>query len=603
MQQHTPSIPIHDDSHPLRSYTLDPAFRHIHTLATCSLHPPPLHTHTTTTIPTALLIAPSGTGKTSFSRLLSSHLHLRLTPITRPLTPSGLSSAFAALTTAPPHPSLLLLDDAHLLFPAHSADPAHHHRLLSTFLSLLATLLASSPSPSPPSTYPSPSGLSQQPRVLVLATTTPDEVERVHPHLRAALHHHFTATLPSSTHRLHILHSLTSPHPPPSTPHTPPAWLAAVNDRCQGMTGGDLVALTRLATLHASLAHRTSPTAPDFTSALHSLSPSPPTSSSSPTVQRLDGPHTAVRMSDIIGLDDAKRQLLDAVQPLLLSSPIALARPLSSLARALRPPPGLLLYGGPGTGKAMLAQAMAAVPGLSFYSLSMPSLLHCHVGASERALHSAFSLALTSAPSILFIPHLDALFPASSSSTPSSHPGPASSPSPSADPTSTRLTSTLCSLLSSIAAHRLPLLLLATSNRPQAIDPALLQPHRMGMLEVRGVGEKERVQVVRRMMDEAGLGWEGEEEGRGEGEGSGEGEGGVRQAVRRWMEGLTVADVRFVMAAVLRGKARGEGVCEVEVKEARGRMAPSGGEDVEWELWRWTQRQRRRRLQPDADGD
>ena len=582
-----------EDNHPLRSYTLDPAFRHVYTLATSTLAPP---AHTTTTPPpshrlsiytahpvtAALLIAPSGAGKTSFSRRLPSHLHLRLVPLTRPLTASHVTSAFATAAAAS-QPCLLLIDDAHLLFPSQSSDPSHHHRLLSTFLSLLSTLLT----PPPPSSHPRPPPSSaKSTRVLVLATTTPDEVELLHADFRAAMHHHFTAALPSSTHRLRILSALTSAQWGEGRGKALPEWMSSINGRCQGMTGGDLAALTRLAAFHAATAGRTALMEDDFTTALHSLSPnglnSAAVPSTSPSVLRLDGSQ-GVRMEDILGLDDVKRRLMEAVQPLLPSSAIALARSTSPLARALRPPPGLLLYGAPGTGKSMLAQAMAAVPELSFFSLSMPSLLHCHIGSSERALHTAFTLALSSAPAILYIAELDALFPYSPHS---------------ADPTSTRFTSVLCSLLSSISTHRLPLLLLATSSRPQAIDPALLQPHRMEAVEVVGVGEKEREEVVRYMMLEAGVGWMGAEGGVGTEEG--ERDGGMGWAVRRWMGGLTVADVRFLMAGVLREKGRGEMVGEAEVKEGRGRMTQSVGHEAEWELYQWTQRQRRRRLLGDG---
>ena len=138
------------------------------------------------------------------------------------------------------------------------------------------------------------------------------------------------------------------------------------------------MALTRLAAFHAAAAGRAAlmevgtshpPCTPSTPPASAPSPPSPP----SPSVLRLDGSQ-GVRMEDILGLDDVKRRLMEAVQPLLPSSTISRARSTSPLARALRPPSGLLLYGGPGTGKSLLAHAMASVPELSFFSLSMPSL-------------------------------------------------------------------------------------------------------------------------------------------------------------------------------------------------------------------------------------
>ena len=98
---------------------------------------------------------------------------------------------------------------------------------------------------------------------------------------------------------------------------------------------------------------------------------------------------------------------------------------------------------------------------MSFLSLSLSSLLHSHVGESERALLAAFQRAQSVAPAVLFIDELDALFSATTATL-----------------TTSRLTATLCSLLDAAHSQRLPLLLLAASNMPQLLEPRLLTPSR-----------------------------------------------------------------------------------------------------------------------------
>ena len=205
-------------------------------------------------------------------------------------------------------------------------------------------------------------------------------------------------------------------------------------------------------------------------------------------------------------------------------------------------------------GKTLLAQAMSSAPGVSFLSLSLSSLLHSHVGESERALLAAFQRAQSVAPAVLFIDELDALFSATTATL-----------------TTSRLTATLCSLLDAAHSQRLPLLLLAASNMPQLLEPRLLTPSRFGLcLHVDLPSAADRLAMARRVMAEVRVVC-GED---------------VEAAVEELTAGLTMADVRFLMGLCLRGREGGT-VTAADVREARLRMSGSVSAEMARSLRRW----------------
>ena len=212
---------------------------------------------------------------------------------------------------------------------------------------------------------------------------------------------------------------------------------------------------------------------------------------------------------------------------------------------------------------------MSSVPGVSFLSLSLSSLLHSHVGESERALLAAFQRAQSVAPAVLFIDELDALFSATTATS-----------------TTARLTSTLCSLLDAVHCQRLPLLLLAASNVPQLLEPRLLTPTRLGLcLHVGLPSAADRVAMARRVMADVRVSCTA----------------GVEAAVEQSTTGFTMADVRFLMGLCLRG--REDGTVGVEdVREARQRMSGSVSVEMARSLHRWeAQRIRDPRRMHDSD--
>jgi transitional endoplasmic reticulum ATPase len=104
-------------------------------------------------------------------------------------------------------------------------------------------------------------------------------------------------------------------------------------------------------------------------------------------------PH--MKWSDVGGLDDIKQELREAIEwPLKYPEVFEQA--------GTHPPKGILLYGKPGTGKTLLAKAVANESGVNFISIKGPQLVNRYVGESERGVRETFKKAKQAAPVILF---------------------------------------------------------------------------------------------------------------------------------------------------------------------------------------------------------
>lgn len=129
-------------------------------------------------------------------------------------------------------------------------------------------------------------------------------------------------------------------------------------------------------------------------------------------------------------------------------------------------PAGVLLWGPPGCGKTLLAKAVANESHSNFISVKGPELLNKYVGESERAVRQVFERARQSAPCVVFFDELDALCPRRSDES---------------DSATSRVVNQLLTEMDGLEGRR-QVFILAATNRPDIIDPAMTRPGRLDKL-------------------------------------------------------------------------------------------------------------------------
>ncbi|KAJ8965662.1 hypothetical protein NQ314_003979, partial [Rhamnusium bicolor] len=146
-------------------------------------------------------------------------------------------------------------------------------------------------------------------------------------------------------------------------------------------------------------------------------------------------------------------------------------------------PAGILLCGPPGCGKTLLAKAIANEAGINFISVKGPELLNMYVGESERAVRVCFERARNSAPCVIFFDEFDALCPKRSDSREGG--------------ATMRVVNQMLTEMDGIESRK-GVFLLAASNRPDIIDPAVLRPGRLDKVLFVGLPTAtERVDILR----------------------------------------------------------------------------------------------------------
>ncbi len=163
-----------------------------------------------------------------------------------------------------------------------------------------------------------------------------------------------------------------------------------------------------------------------------------------------------VKWLDIGGLNNIKQELVEAVEwP--LKHPEAFKR------LGVRPPRGILLFGAPGSGKTLLAKAVANESEANFISIKGPELLSKWVGESEKAVREVFKKARQVSPCIIFFDEIDAIAPRRGVSS-DSH-------------VSERVVNQLLTEIDGLEDLH-DVVVIAATNRPDIIDTALLRPGR-----------------------------------------------------------------------------------------------------------------------------
>jgi len=182
-----------------------------------------------------------------------------------------------------------------------------------------------------------------------------------------------------------------------------------------------------------------------------------------------------VKWSDVGGLDNIKQELKEAVEwPLKYPDIFKKA--------GTNPSKGIILYGKPGTGKTLLAKAVANESGVNFISIKGPQLISRYVGESERGVREIFRTAKHAAPTILFFDEIDSIVPKRGSSSTDAH-------------VTERVISQFLTEMDGIEELK-GVVVLAATNRLDLVDPAMLRSGRFDLsFELPVPDEKTREQI------------------------------------------------------------------------------------------------------------
>jgi transitional endoplasmic reticulum ATPase len=235
-----------------------------------------------------------------------------------------------------------------------------------------------------------------------------------------------------------------------------------------GFVGADLASLAREAAMKClrrylpeidlgkpipvEILERMRVTAQDFNDALKEIEPS--------AMREVFIEVPTVTWADVGGLDEVKKELHEAVE-------LPLEDPGSFTRLGIKPPRGVLLFGAPGTGKTLLARAIATESKANFISIKGPEIMSKWVGESEKAVRMIFKKAKQVSPSIVFLDELDAIAPKRGGHFDSG--------------ATERVVNQLLTSMDGLEDLE-NVMVIAATNRPDIVDPALLRPGRFDKL-------------------------------------------------------------------------------------------------------------------------
>lgn len=257
-------------------------------------------------------------------------------------------------------------------------------------------------------------------------------------------------------------------------------WLA---DKTHGYAGADLSALTKEAAMAAlrrvlpdvdleaeeiprEVLNSISVTKDDFKNALKEMQPS--------TMREVLIEKPNVRWEDIGALEEAKQELKEAVE-----WPLKFGKVFDHMNA--KPPKGILLYGPPGTGKTMLAKAVATESEANFIAVKGPEFLNKWVGESEKAVRETFRKARQASPCVIFMDEIDSIAPERGTGGDSN--------------VTERVISQMLTEMDGLESLN-DVVVIAATNRPDIMDPALLRPGRFDKSIFIGPPDKESRKAI-----------------------------------------------------------------------------------------------------------
>ena len=417
-----------------------------------------------------LLFGPPGTGKTLLAKAVANESKAHFIPVAGPEIISKyygeseqkLREVFEEARDKAP--SVIFIDELDSIAPCRDEAAGEvERRVVAQLLTML-------------------DGIEERGQVIVIgATNRPDAVD---PALRrpGRFDREIEIGVPSEADRLEILtiHTRNMPFEGRAALRATPSAqakydaakkriLASLAALTKGFVGADLACLAREAAVTAlrrqvdaatlqldkvpeSVLKTLEVTGADFLAAFREITPS--------AMREIALETADAKWTDIGGLESAVRDVRESVEyPLTEKARFA--------ALGIRPPKGVLLYGPPGTGKTLIAKAVANESGANFIAVKGPQLLSKWVGESEKAVRDMFKKARQVAPAVIFFDEIDSLTPPRGGGD-SSH------------VTENVLNQILTEMDGIEELH--DVVILAASNRPDIIDPALLRSGRFDRL-------------------------------------------------------------------------------------------------------------------------
>ncbi|MDO9517602.1 MAG: CDC48 family AAA ATPase [Methanosarcinaceae archaeon] len=311
-------------------------------------------------------------------------------------------------------------------------------------------------------------GLVERGQVVVIGAT--NRIDAIDPALRrpGRFDREIEIGVPDNADRLEILQIHTR-----GMPLGEEVDLEYLSNHTQGFVGADLLSLAQEAAMRSL--RRFLPdfnldedipqekleeiivSAGDFESALWEIGPS--------AMREVLVEIPSVNWTDVGGLDNVKQEIIEAVE-------WPIKRPEKFVEMGIKPPKGILLFGPPGTGKTLIAQAVANESNANFISIKGPQMLSKWVGESEKAIRETFKKARQVSPCIIFFDEIDSIAPMRNAMSEDGK-------------VSERVVNQLLTELDGLEPLK-EIVVIAATNRPDILDPALLRSGRFDRLVLVG---------------------------------------------------------------------------------------------------------------------